>query len=71
MDDGNGMTLAESGAVLNISSSALAELEATLDMLDETLTRVSVSGGSDEQRDYIASGIRTAKHHIFQAMRAL
>lgn len=54
---------------MNDENPVTAELNRVLDMLDETLTRVDVSGAAEVDKEYISSGIRTAKHHLFQAMR--
>jgi hypothetical protein len=73
MDDGNGMTISdESGAVLNITSSALAQLELVEKMLDEVIGRLDYldkQGLTDPE--YLKSGIRTAKNYLYQAMKAL
>lgn len=45
---------------------ALENVEA---MLDEIMARVQGAVPSEGERAYIESGIRTAKHWVYQAMR--
>jgi len=48
--------------------SALDNVEA---MLDEIMTRVAAAVPSEGERSYIESGIRTAKHWVYQAMKEM
>lgn len=50
---------------------AMEELNAILDMLDEVEQRVDSDQTAYDKDEYVKSGIRTAKHHVFQAMRAI
>lgn len=74
MDDGNGMEYAEPTdcAVCEPEQAPTpyVELERALDVLDDCEQRADETN-SAAHAEYVKSGIRTAKHHIFQAMKAL